>query len=87
SGRTAVSPDEELIAVSNLYDGFDLYRLEYQSHIRTIKVNMDINVPLPVVFLNGGAEVLVGSSCGDVRIHQTKTGNITQELEHNGMVR
>ncbi|RPD60452.1 hypothetical protein L226DRAFT_469432, partial [Lentinus tigrinus ALCF2SS1-7] len=77
--------DEELLVVSNLYDGFDLYRLSDQTHLHTFQVNTRINVPLPVLFIEGASgRVVLGTSCGQVRIVDVSGGVVLQELDHNG---
>lgn len=71
------------MAVSNLYDGFDLYSLIDQAHLRTFQVDTRINVPLPVLFFNASALVM-GTSCGLVRIMDVTANAILQELHHDG---
>ncbi|RPD78044.1 hypothetical protein L226DRAFT_458228 [Lentinus tigrinus ALCF2SS1-7] len=85
SGRLALSADEELMAVSNLYDGFDLYNTSDQTHLRTFQVNTHINVPLPVLFIEGASKrVVTGTSAGQVRIIDVSGDVVLQELNHNG---
>ena len=84
SGRSAISPDEQLVAVSNLHDGFDLYRTSDQTHIRTFFADTSINVSLPILFIDNGSALLMGSSCGKVKICDASTGVELQELSHGG---
>lgn len=70
--------------MSNLYDGFDLYRVADQSYLRTIQINMDINVPLPVSFIDGNAVLFLGSSCGRVSLCNVSEGDVAHILDHEG---
>lgn len=72
------------MAVSNLYDGCDLYDLNDQTHLRTFQVNTKINVPLPVLFVQTASAVVMGTSCGEVRIIDVSAGVVLQVLDHNG---
>ncbi|KAI0363208.1 hypothetical protein BV20DRAFT_958773 [Pilatotrama ljubarskyi] len=67
SGRSTVSPDGRTLAVSNLYDGFDLYTVHDGKHMRTVEAEIRVNVPLPVLFIADDA-LLMGTSCGEVRV-------------------
>ncbi|KAH9856330.1 WD40-repeat-containing domain protein [Lenzites betulinus] len=78
-GRSSLSPDGQIIAVSNLHDGFDLYDVRDQTHIRTIPVRVRVNVPLPVAFI-GEHQLLMGTSCGEVRIYNIQTAKHEQVL-------
>ncbi len=85
SGRIALSPNEDLLAVSNLCDGFDLYQLSDQAHLRTFQVNTQINVPLPSLFIEDASALVMGSSCGEVQIMDVSAGLVLQELDHSGI--
>ncbi|KAH9858478.1 hypothetical protein C2E23DRAFT_855333 [Lenzites betulinus] len=62
-GRSALSSDGRVIAVSNLHDGFDLYNVVDRTHLVTIKTKLDVNVPLPMAFIEGHT-MLMGTTCG-----------------------
>nr|VWO94136.1 Heterotrimeric G-protein beta subunit [Ganoderma boninense] len=70
-GRSAISADGTLLIVSNLYDGFDLYRLKDKVLLKTYTTQITENVPLPVIIMQNAldVDVLTGSSCGEIRIH------------------
>ncbi|KAI0695260.1 hypothetical protein C8T65DRAFT_552067, partial [Cerioporus squamosus] len=72
------------MAISNLYDGFDLYRLSDLTHVRTFQVDTRLNVPLPALFIEDASALVLGSSCGQVRIVDASAGDVIQELDHNG---
>ena len=72
------------MAVSNLYDGFDLYSVKEQTHLRTFQVNTEVNVPLPVLFIGDASTLVVGTSCGEVRMIDVRAGVILEELDHEG---
>ncbi|KAI0648931.1 hypothetical protein C8Q79DRAFT_887086, partial [Trametes meyenii] len=66
-GRLSTSPNSRIVAASNLYDGVDIYDVQERTHLRTIKIDMKDNIPLPVVFL-GDDTLLIGTACGEVHI-------------------
>ncbi|RDX40375.1 hypothetical protein OH76DRAFT_1299375, partial [Lentinus brumalis] len=84
SGRLAVSPNEELLAVSNLFDGFDVYRIKDQTHLFTISADTAVNIPLPVMFIHAGSALLTGSSSGQARICSAEDGSTIQTLASSG---
>ncbi|KAI0689578.1 hypothetical protein C8T65DRAFT_544841, partial [Cerioporus squamosus] len=85
-GRLTLSPDESFFAVSNLYDGFDLYRTSDHSWVRAYRADTRLNLPLPVIFVEDGAKLFTGTSCGQVSLVDLQTGQEIQELCHNGRV-
>jgi hypothetical protein len=60
SGGSAISPDERLIALSNLADGFEFYTLSDQQRIYTI--NISESVPTSILFDQNGSIMFGGSS-------------------------
>ncbi|KAJ3552959.1 hypothetical protein NM688_g3877 [Phlebia brevispora] len=82
-GRSAISPDEKLIAICNLAGGFDLYDLHSHEKTKTylVPTPKDGNVPLPVSFIHEGEDLLFGSSCGAVQITDV-VSPIVQKLPH-----
>ena len=86
SGRSALSPDEESLVVSNLYDGVDWYSMKDRrlTQSATFRIDADLNVILPILFINNWSAVLLGSSCGHARIFDAQTTETIQTLDHNG---
>ncbi|KAI0822493.1 hypothetical protein BC628DRAFT_1327261 [Trametes gibbosa] len=82
-GRSSAS-SENMLAVSNLYDGFDIYNLSTQSHVRTFQVTLSVNLPLPVLLASDGSECVFGSSSGEVRIVDPTSAQELQILNHDG---
>ncbi|KAH9920393.1 uncharacterized protein B0H18DRAFT_861788, partial [Fomitopsis serialis] len=81
-GRSSLSQDKEVLVVSNLHDGFDLYRLRDQRHLRTFKAKASINIPLPALFIHDGKAVLTGSDTGRVSVYDCGTTLVMQVLAH-----
>ena len=86
SGRSAVSPDEKSIVVSNLFDGLDWYTLSDQklSHTVPYPINLQHNVPVPVQFTDDGTAIIVGGTCGSGRVLDASTFETIQMLPHDG---
>ena len=84
SGRSALSSRGDLIAVSNLWDSFDIYLTQDRSLIRTIKTTLKVNLPLPLMFIGNEDTLLVGSSCGSVLLLDARIGETLQRLDHPG---
>ena len=82
-----MAPDENFIAISNLYDGFDLYSMSDREWMRVFRVDTRLNVPLPVLFIEGGAKLFTGSSCGQVTLFDIHTAEVVQKLNHDGIER
>ncbi|KAH9893360.1 WD40-repeat-containing domain protein [Cubamyces lactineus] len=66
-GRSALSPDGRFIAASNLFDGVDLYSTHDQTLLKTYRIDIAINVPMPVSFITNHA-LIVGTSSAKVCI-------------------
>ena len=84
SGRSCLSPCGQIIAISNLYDGFDLYTTEDAALLRTFLCDVTDNVPLPAVFVREGTALIMGTSCGKVNVGDVRTGELIQQLDHDG---
>ncbi|KAF4602649.1 hypothetical protein EYR40_005864 [Pleurotus pulmonarius] len=78
-GRPAISPDQTLLAVFNCLDGFDIYSMgstvEMPQLLHTFRVEVSKNLLLPVVFINDGKSIVLGSANGSVLI--TSVTNVT----------
>lgn len=72
--------------VSNLYDGLDVYALEYNPPklVDTFPLSIEHNVPIPVQHVDDGAVLLCGGSTGSARLLRSDDGEIIQLLEHGG---
>lgn len=80
-----MTPDEKYIAISNLYDGFDLYRLGDRTWVRAFPVDTRLNVPLPVLVVEEGARLFTGTSCGEVSLFDLHDDREREKLDHDGM--
>jgi WD40 repeat protein len=92
SGGSALSPDESLLAVHNLEDGLDLYRLRKKKGLfnpNTFKLDdhSDENYPVSVAFLHEGQGVVSGAQKGNVCVWETASGDRFQVLGHEGLYR
>lgn len=86
-GSSAVSPDEKILAVTNLYDGIDWYSLTSNHFVdapfqHTTTHPTPENVILPVTFIHAGSAVLSGTSYGCARITSTKDWSLIEKLPH-----
>ena len=84
SGGSAISPDEQLIALSNLADGFECYTLSDQpERIYTIKPNTSESVPTSVLFDPNGS-IMFGGSSGAAYIASGTPPTVKQSLKYDG---
>ncbi|KAI0040762.1 hypothetical protein FA95DRAFT_1502370 [Auriscalpium vulgare] len=84
-GQSALSPDETMIAVANLHNGFDIYRAHDQTFLYQFPAMITANVVLPVLFSQSSVALLCGSPCGFVTIHSIRTKGVLHILDHPGM--
>jgi hypothetical protein len=83
-GRAAVSPDETKLAVTNLFDGVDLYSLIDQSRLHSVSVDMKENVSVAVTFINNNTIVFGGGS-GFAYIAEGTPLAVKRTLGHSGV--
>lgn len=87
-GCSAVSPNQKVLAVTNLYDGIDWYSLDSNhfmdtSFQHTTPHAISENVILPVTFIHSGTAVLSGTSTGCARITRLKDHSLVESLQHD----
>ncbi|KAH9013791.1 hypothetical protein EDB83DRAFT_2321612 [Lactarius deliciosus] len=87
-GCSAVSPNEKILAVTNLYDGIDWYSLNSNhfmdaSFQHTTTHTTPENVILPITFVHGNSAVLSGMSYGCARITAVKDWALVEKLRHD----
>lgn len=87
-GCSTVSPNEKILAVTNLYDGIDWYSLDSNHFMDTPFQNttphtISENVILPVIFVHNGTAVLSGTSTGCARITSQKDHSLVELLQHD----
>jgi hypothetical protein len=80
-----VSPNEKIIAVTNLYDGIDWYSLDSNhfmdtSFQHTTTHTTPENVILPIIFIHGNSAVLSGTSYRCTRITTVKNWALAERL-------
>lgn len=85
SASSAVSLDEKVIVVSNLYDGLDWYNIPDRTFSRSVPLRINHNVPIPVLLIDDEKFLLVGGTSGNVKILDAHTAETIQTLEHDGM--
>lgn len=83
SGGSAISPDERLIALSNLADGFECYTLSDQQRVYTIDLNTSESVPTSILFDRNGS-IMFGGSSGAAYIANGMPPTIKQTLKCEG---
>ncbi|KAI0054364.1 hypothetical protein BV25DRAFT_1817164, partial [Artomyces pyxidatus] len=81
-GRSALSSDHKYLALSNLFDGFDLYRLPDGRFLKNFPGLLTDNVPIPLCFVHDGTALLFGSSSGLPTLWSVKTCSLLQGLRH-----
>ena len=82
---STISPDEKVVVVANLYDGLDWYKIPDRSFSRSVPLRINQNFPIPVLLVDGGNTLLVGSTSGNVKILDAHTAETIQTLEHDRM--
>ncbi|RPD67247.1 hypothetical protein L227DRAFT_605647 [Lentinus tigrinus ALCF2SS1-6] len=82
-GRSTVSSDGNVIVVSNLYDGFDMYDVRSRGWLKTLTIPISENVPLPVLITHDLEELFLGSPSGHVRVYDFASVEEELILEHN----
>lgn len=80
-GRAAVSPDETKLAVTNLFDGVDLYSLADQSRLGSIPVDMGENFPTAVSFASNSS-IIFGGGSGCAYVAEGTPLTVQHNLEH-----
>ena len=82
-----VSPNQKILAVTNMYDGMDWYSLDSNHFMDTPFQNttphaISENVILPVVFVHKGTAVLLGTLTGCAQITSLKDYSLVELLQH-----
>ena len=72
--------------VANLYDGLDWYKIPDRSFSRSVPLRINQNLPIPVLLVDGGKTLLVGSTSGNVKVLDAHTAETIQTLEHDRTV-
>ena len=72
-GGTSLSPDGQLLAVSNLVNGYDFHSLGEEEHPVSAKFDMGEAYPTPVLFMGNGRYLLTGSTVGEARLWETQS--------------
>lgn len=78
-----MSPDEDLLLVSNLHDGVDLYNLPEVSLAKSIKHLIRHNMPKQVTFAFSGSVAVSGTDSGHVLVHDVNSGALLASLSHS----
>ncbi|KAI0283835.1 WD40-repeat-containing domain protein [Russula brevipes] len=87
-GCSSVSPNEKILAVTNLYDGIDWFSLNSNhfmdaSYQSTTTHPIPENVILSITFVHGNSAVLSGTSNGCTCITTVKDWAHTEKLQHD----
>ncbi|KAG2090302.1 WD40-repeat-containing domain protein [Suillus cothurnatus] len=87
-GSSAVSPEIKALIVQTMHKGLFMYLIGGSRPSRGFIVPGRPNEkcrPLQVRFLEGGSKVICGSNTGEVRMWDTSSGEVFQNLPHGGM--
>lgn len=84
SGAAAYNNDEGIVAVCNLADGADVYRITTGALVATLRRIPKINFPFQIRFIHGGLHLLTGNSSGSVEIWDYQNDRTIQVLSHDG---
>lgn len=76
-----VSPDETKLAVTNLFDGVDLYSLADQSRLGSVSVDMGENVSTAISFASNNGIVFGGGS-GHAYVAEGTPLTVQHNLKH-----
>ena len=71
------------LAVTNLFDGMDVYAMSDQRRLHTVPVNITQNVSAPVLFLDNDS-IIFGGGSGLVHIAKGEPSTVIQTLKHSG---
>ncbi|KAI0027861.1 hypothetical protein K488DRAFT_90381 [Vararia minispora EC-137] len=98
TGASHLSPDNSAVATTNLYDGIDWYtlqgvhleglRLKRHSYTTLMNIREDLNVILPIKFIEGGTAILLGGTDGLAHIISSGIGGGDRQVldHHDGVV-
>jgi hypothetical protein len=81
-GNAYLGPNETLLLVNNLIDGFDLYKYPHNSPFNSLATPREKNFVHGGVFLENGTSVACGSDGGQVYIFSVERGEGIQKLNH-----
>jgi len=73
-----------MIAISNLFDGVDLYSTSPPKRASSVQIPISDNLPTPLSYIHGGLALLVGGTAGKARIIDCESLGVLQTLDHNG---
>ena len=82
SGSASIHPKENCIAVMNLHTGVDVWKIPSAIHDYSFEVKSPKGVLIPVIWIDKGARLLVGSDMGQVRVWNIVTKNSLPPLPH-----
>ena len=88
-GYSAISPNDRHIAVHNFQDGLLMYFIDALNRPKQRKpfhfdVSPNAKIALQVAFVHAGDAVVCGTTTGEICIWQTRTGELFQQLSHDG---
>ena len=83
SGCSTVSYDENVIVVSNLYDGLDWYKIPDRAFSRSVPIRIAKNVIIPVQFAGGDNLLITGGTSGMAKVLDARTAETIQTLDHD----
>ncbi|KAI6153184.1 WD40-repeat-containing domain protein [Pisolithus tinctorius] len=82
-GSMSVSRDGNMLVVSNVTSGFDIYHLNDSSLDGSMLQPCD-GLLVPVTFIHAGQAILGGSTCGKVQIWDSVDRSMLGTLAHDG---
>ena len=84
-----MSPNEKVLATTNLYNGIDWYSLDSNHFMNASFQHTTIhmiseNVILPLMFVHNSAAVLSGTSTSCTQLTSLKDHSLVELLQHDG---
>ncbi|KAI6096383.1 WD40-repeat-containing domain protein [Pisolithus sp. B1] len=81
-GSMSMSHDRNVLVVSNVTSGFDIYHLN-DSSLDGSMLQLSNGMLVPVAFIHGGQAILGGSTCGKVQIWDSTDRSLLGTLMHD----
>ncbi|KJA24984.1 hypothetical protein HYPSUDRAFT_53480 [Hypholoma sublateritium FD-334 SS-4] len=81
-GNAFLNPEENILVVDNLVDGFDLYRYPHTAPFSTIELSRKTSFIHGAAFIENGTQIACGSDHGTIYLYSLEKVERTQTLKH-----
>ncbi|KDR78697.1 hypothetical protein GALMADRAFT_137715 [Galerina marginata CBS 339.88] len=83
-GNAAVDLERRLCVIDNVGNGFDIYKVDTGSFVRTLSTGDPLKThPKGVAFVDRSHAIVGGSDHGQVYVFDRKTGKVLRKLKHS----